>query len=306
MLFVLHGITKTYGKVIALRELSVEAPSGAVGLLGPNGAGKTTLIRTLLGLIPIDSGTGQVLGLDLSRRRDVRQKAGFVPEDDCLFPGLSGVEFVAYAGALCGMSRTDALQRAHEVLNYVGLGEARYRRVESYSTGMKQRLKLAAAIVHDPCLLILDEPTNGMDPAGRQDILDLARDLAHNKGMSLLFSSHLLPDVEQVCDHVLVLGCGRLLAQGEIQKLKQAHEHCFEVRVKGDRERFARRLVEAGCRVEYQEERLLVRLGDGQSSKLLWQAAHDLKEQIRSLRPQRSTLEEVFLKVLEEDEPGMR
>ena len=214
-------------------------PPGAVGLLGPNGAGKTTMIRTLLGLIAIDAGSGEVLGLDLrARRLDIRQAVGFVPEDECLFPGVAGVEFVAYAGELCGMSRSDALQRAHEVLNYVGLGEARYRPVESYSAGMKQRLKLASALVHDPRLLILDEPTNGMDPAGRQEMLELARDLAHGKEMSLLFSSHLLPDVEFVCDHVLVLGQGRLLAQGQIQELKDLHDHCYEVRVKADAKSF--------------------------------------------------------------------
>ena len=154
MLFELRNLTKTYGRVTALDDLSVTAPEGAVGLLGPNGAGKTTLIRTLLGLIRIDSGSGDVLGIDIRRRPlDIRQVVGFMPEDECLFPGVEGVEFVAYAGELCGMGPADAMQRAHEVLNYVGLGEARYRRVESYSTGMKQRLKLAAAIVHDPKLL---------------------------------------------------------------------------------------------------------------------------------------------------------
>src|SRR5438874_1792665 len=224
MLFALHDVTKTYGKITALRQLSVSVPPGAVGLLGPNGAGKTTLIRTLLGLISTDSGGGQVLGMDIhAQRLDIRQSVGFAPEDECLFPGVAGIEFVGYAGELCGMSSTDAMQRAHEVLNYVGLGEARYRNVESYSTGMKQRLKLAAAIVHDPKLLILDEPTNGMDPAGRQEILELAKDLAGNKGMSLLFSSHLLPDVEAVCDHVLVLSAGELLAAGKIGELKQSH-----------------------------------------------------------------------------------
>ena len=147
-------------------------PEGAIGLLGPNGAGKTTMIRTLLGLITLDAGQGRVLGMDIrTRRLDIRQAVGFVPEDECLFPGVVGVEFVAYAGELVGMHPSDALQRAHEVLDYVGLGEARYRRVESYSTGMKQRLKIASAIVHDPRLLILDEPTNGMDPAGREEIL---------------------------------------------------------------------------------------------------------------------------------------
>src|SRR5262245_25110720 len=182
MLFQLDGVTKTYGKITALKNLTVDVQPGAIGLLGPNGAGKTTLIRALLGLLNIDSGGGAVLGMDIRRQRlDIRQAVGFVPEDECLFPAVVGVDFVAYAGELGGMSRADGLQRAHEVLDYVGLGEARYRRVETYSTGMKQRLKLASAIIHDPKLLILDEPTNGMDPDGRRDILELARDLAHNK-----------------------------------------------------------------------------------------------------------------------------
>src|SRR5947209_6732365 len=261
MLFALHDVTKTYGRITALRQLSVDVPVGAVGLLGPNGAGKTTLIRALLGLISIDSGGGQVLGMDIdSRRLDIRQAVGFVPEDECLFPGAPGVEFVSYAGELCGMSRADAMQRAHEVLNYVGLGEARYRNVESYSSGMKQRLKLASAIVHDPRLVILDEPTNGMDPSGRQEIIELARDLAHNKGMSVLFSSHLLPDVEAVCEHVIVLGRGQLLAQGHIKALKKLHARCYEVRLKAEPDRFARRLLEAGCDAETHDEMVLVRL----------------------------------------------
>jgi ABC-2 type transport system ATP-binding protein len=207
---------------------------------------------------------------------------------------------VAYAGQLCGMPWREALQRAHEVLNYVGLGEARYRPVESYSTGMKQRLKLASAIVHDPRLLILDEPTNGMDPAGRQDILELACDLAHNKGMSLLFSSHLLPDVEAVCDHVIVLARGRLLAQGKLSDLKQAHAYTVEVRVKSDPARFARGLADEGCAVEPRDDLLRVRLPEGRSPDLLWRLAAASGEQIRYLRPQRSTLEEVFLKAVEE------
>jgi ABC-2 type transport system ATP-binding protein len=307
MLFHLNDVTKKYGRITALRNLSVGAPEGAVGLLGPNGSGKTTLIRSLLGLIPIDSGTGEILGMDIhSRRLDIRQAVGFVPEDECLFPGVPGVEFVAYAGELCGMSTTDAMQRAHEVLNYVGLDEARYRRVESYSTGMKQRLKLAAAIVHDPRLLILDEPTNGMDPAGRQDMLDLAHDLAHNKGMSLLFSSHLLPDVEAVCQHVLVLGRGQLLAQGQIQELKELHERTYQVRLKNDPGAFAHRLKEEGCGIQASDDMLLVRLPPGRSRHLLWQLAASSGEQIRYLRPQRSTLEEVFLKAVEETDPTGR
>jgi ABC-2 type transport system ATP-binding protein len=301
MLFRLRDVTKTYGKITALRQLCVEVPPGAVGLLGPNGAGKTTLIRTLLGLIPIDAGSGEVLGMDIrTRPLDVRQAVGLVPEDECLFPAVPGVGFVAYAGELCGMSAVDALQRAHEVLNYVGLDEARYRPVESYSTGMKQRLKLASAIVHDPRLLILDEPTNGMDPAGRQDILDLTRDLARNKGMSILFSSHLLPDVESVCDHVLVLGRGTLLAQGNLREMKQVHRLCYEVRVKGDSEVFLGRLRAAGCEAQPRNDLLVVQLPPEQTPALLWQLAAAQGEQIRYLRPQRGTLEEVFLHAVEE------
>jgi ABC-2 type transport system ATP-binding protein len=301
MLFRLQDVTKTYGQVTALNALSVSVPTGAVGLLGPNGSGKTTMIRTLLGLIPVDKGSGSILDLDFrTRQLDIRRLVGFAPEDECLFPRVSGIDFVAYAGELVGMRSKDAIQRSHEVLDYVGLGEARYRLATSYSTGMKQRLKLAAAIVHDPKLLILDEPTNGMDPAGRTEIIELARDLAHNKGMSLIFSSHLLPDVEAVCDYIVVLGGGRLLAEGKIQDLKQLHKQWFEVRVKSEPAAFAEKLIGLGCEAKIRDELLLVQLPDGQSPQVLWKAAVDHKVQIRYLRPQRSTLEEVFLKAVEQ------
>jgi ABC-2 type transport system ATP-binding protein len=299
MLFQLENVTKTYGRVVALSDLSVAMPPGSIGLLGPNGAGKTTMIRALLGLISINKGTGQVLGMDINRKQfNIRQAVGFVPEEECLFPAVAGVEYVAYAGELCGMPRADAMQRAHEVLDYVGLGEQRYRKVDSYSTGMKQKLKLASAIVHDPRLLILDEPTNGLDPAGRDEMLELARDLARNKGMSLLFSSHLLPDVESVCEHVMVLGGGRLLASGRIDELKAPHKDEFEVRVKNDRARFAGQLAAAGLAAEPCEDFLLVELPAGSSPQTLWQAALESGEQIRCLRPRQSTLEEVFLRAL--------
>jgi ABC-2 type transport system ATP-binding protein len=301
MLIQFEQVTKRYGAVVALDNLSVSVPAGAVGLLGPNGSGKTTLIRAMLGLTTVDRGSGQVLGMDFRRRRlDIRRLVGFVPEDECLFPRVDGVEFVAYAGELVGMSSADAMQRAHEVLDYVWLGEARYRKVDSYSSGMKQRLKLASAIIHDPQLLILDEPTNGMDPAGREEILELARDLARNKGMSLLFSSHLLPDVEAVCEYVVVLGGGKLLTEGNIQHLKQLHNRCFEVRLKSDTDAFGRRLSAMGCTTEVRDDSLLVQIPDGRSQRLLWEVAAEQGLQIRHLRPQRSTLEEVFLKAVEQ------
>jgi len=299
MLIELEDVTKTYGKVSALRGVSVALPEGAIGLLGPNGAGKTTMIRTLLGLISIDSGSGRVLGMDIRLHRlAIRQAVGFVPEDECLFPGMNGVGSVAYAGELVGMGPRDALRRAHEVLDYVGLGEARYRRTDSYSTGMKQRLKIASAIVHDPRLLILDEPTNGMDPAGREDVLRLAVDLARNKGMSLLFSSHLLPDVEAVCEYVMVLGRGRLLIQGRIEELERSHQREFELRVKGDHAAFSGRLGALGIPSEPLDDHLLVRLPAGREPRAIWQAAREAGEQVRAFRPRRSTLEEVFLDAL--------
>jgi ABC-2 type transport system ATP-binding protein len=301
MLIELEDLTKTYGAITALAGLSTALPEGAVGLLGPNGAGKTTMIRSLLGLIAVDAGRGRVLGMDMaSQALEIRQSVGFVPEDDCLFPGVTGVQFVAYAGELVGMRPRDALQRAHEVLDYVDLGEARYRRAESYSTGMKQRLKFASAIVHDPRLLILDEPTNGMDPVGRDEILELCRDLSRAKGMNLLVSSHLLPDVEAVCEYVVVLGKGRVLAQGRIAELKQAHDRQFELRVRGDQRRFADLLGSRGVRVEPVNDHLLVDLPPGATVAALWEAAETADEQIRALRPRRSTLEEVFLKALAE------
>lgn len=301
MLIQFEEVTKRYGAVVALNNLSLAVPTGAIGLLGPNGSGKTTLIRSMLGLTRVNHGSGTVLGLDFSRRRlEIRRQVGFVPEDECLFPRVDGVQFVSYAGELVGMSSSDALQRSHEVLDYVGLGEARYRKVESYSTGMKQRLKIASAIVHDPKLLILDEPTNGMDPAGREDILDLARDLSRNKGMSLLFSSHLLPDVEAVCDYVVVLGGGKLLTSGSIQQLKQLHNRCYDVRLKADSAGFAQRLSDLGCTAQPRDDALLVQIPEGRSPQMLWEVAADQQLQIRHLRPQRSTLEEVFLKAVEQ------
>jgi ABC-2 type transport system ATP-binding protein len=300
-LFQLQDVTKTYGNVTALKNLSVEIPRGAIGLLGPNGSGKTTMIRTLLGLINFDRGQGQILGMDIRTEKiGIREKVGFAPEDECLFPGVVGVEFVSYAGELGGMKRKDSMQRAHEVLDYVGLGEARYRQVESYSTGMKQRIKLAAAIVHDPELLILDEPTNGMDPKGREEVLELAKDLASNKNMSLIFSSHLLPDVEEVCDYVMVLGGGQLLTQGKIKELKLLHRQTYEVRLKSDSEYFVEHLKGTGCLIRLREDLLLVEVPDGQSQELLWKAARHTGQQIRHLRPQRSSLEEVFLKAVDQ------
>src|SRR6266436_4392033 len=229
----LEGLTVTYGKNRALRDVTSSFAAGAVGLLGPNGAGKSTMLKSLLGFIIPERGRLRVLGMDVAAAPlEIRIRVGYMPESDAHIPGMNAVSFVAYCGELAGLPRVDAMQRAHEVLFYVGLGEARYRNVETYSTGMKQRIKLAQALVHDPDLLFLDEPTNGMDPKGRDEMLELVRDLGHNKGVNLILSSHLLPDVEYTCDDVVVMDKGRIATAGPIDALKQPRGRVYELRVK--------------------------------------------------------------------------
>ena len=212
---VLERVGVRYGSQWALSDVSASFPEGAVGLLGPNGAGKSTMLKALLGLIKPDNGRITVLDFDVAvSPLEIRARVGYMPENDAQIPGMSAVAFVAYCGELSGLPAADAMQRAHEVLYYVGLGEARYRNVETYSTGMKQRIKLAQALVHDPDLLLLDEPTNGMDPKGRDEMLALIRDIAHNKHISLILSSHVMPDVESVCDAVVVMNRGQVVMQG--------------------------------------------------------------------------------------------
>src|SRR5205809_586294 len=202
----------SYGPVQALSGVSGAFPAGPAGLLGPNGAGKTTLLKTLLGFLEPDRRMINAFGLDpTTRPLDVRRRIGYMPEADCHLPGMTAAAFVAFAGELSGLPRDEAISRAHEVLYYVGLGEARYRTVDTYSTGMKQRVKLAQALVHDPRLVLLDEPTNGLDPAGRDEMLSLIRRIGTVFGISVVVTSHLMGELERVCDHVVVIDGGRLM-----------------------------------------------------------------------------------------------
>src|SRR5215204_754104 len=236
-----------YGNNFALNDVTAVFPPGAVGLLGPNGAGKSTLLKSLMGFLVPEKGSMKVLGLDVATAPlEIRTRIGYMPESDSHIPGMNAVSFVGYCGQLAGLPATDAMQRAHEVLQYVGLGEARYRNVETYSTGMKQRIKLGQALVHDPDLLFLDEPTNGMDPKGREEMLELIRDLAHVKRVSLILSSHLLPDVEFTCEHVVVMDKGQVVAYGPIDELKGPGGVVFELRIKGDLRMFIDVLSRAG------------------------------------------------------------
>jgi ABC-2 type transport system ATP-binding protein len=293
----LEGVTVAYGAQPALRDVTAAFPAGAVGLLGPNGAGKSTMIKALLGFIAPREGRMQVLGLDVAGKPlELRGRVGYMPENDAHIPGMNAVSFVGYCGELAGLPRADAMQRAHEVLFYVGLGEARYRNVETYSTGMKQRIKLAQALVHDPDLLLLDEPTNGMDPKGRDEMLVLIHDLAHSKGVNVIVSSHLLPDVEYTCDHVVVIDKGHIATSGPIAALKQPRGQVFELRVKApDLQAFVGRLAAAGldCHSGHDDVLRVFVPGERGAQELFRLAAAE-HAQVRHLRPSVPTLEDVF------------
>ena len=299
---ILDRVGVRYGTQWALSDVSAVFPAGAVGLLGPNGAGKSTMLKALLGLIKPDSGRIGVLDLDVAvAPLDIRARVGYMPESDAQIPGMTAVSFVAYCAELSGLPAADAMQRAHEVLYYVGLGEARYRNVETYSTGMKQRIKLAQALVHDPDLLLLDEPTNGMDPKGREEMLALVRDIAYNRHISLILSSHVMPDVESVCDAVVVMNRGKVVMQGPIASLKKPTGHIFEVRVKGNRAAFVERLRMQAfeCReTDADEFRVLVPATAGPEQ--LFASAAQVGAQVRHLKQSVPTLEDVFAEAMGE------
>ncbi len=304
---VLDRVSVIYGKNRALRDVSAIFPPGAVGLLGPNGAGKSTMLKSLLGFIPPASGRLEVLGMNVADKPlEVRARIGYMPETDGHIPGMNAVTFVAYCGQLAGLPKADAMQRAHEVLFYVGLGEARYRNVETYSTGMKQRIKLAQALVHDPDLVFLDEPTNGMDPKGREEMLTLIRDIAHNKGINLILSSHLLPDVEYVCDHVVVLDKGTVATHGTIEDLKGPSGRVYEVRVKGDLAPFIAALEAVGMDCQETDEdimRVFVRgavNAPGEDQRKICGIAGQSHVQVRHLKASLPTLEDVFARAIGE------
>jgi ABC-2 type transport system ATP-binding protein len=299
----MDAVTVIYGKNAALREVSAKLPPGAVGLLGPNGAGKSTMLKSLLAFVKPAAGTMRVLGLDVATQpREIRARIGYMPESDGHIPGMNAVTFVAYCGELAGLPVVDAMQRAHEVLYYVGLGEARYRNLETYSTGMKQRIKLAQALVHDPDLLFLDEPTNGMDPKGRDEMLELIRDLAHNKGVNLILSSHLLPDVEYVCDHVMVLDKGRVATSGPIKELKGPAGRVFELRIKGNLPAFLEVLHRQSLEYHSTDEDVMrVFVPDSRGPQDLFALAAANNVQVRHLRPSVPTLEDVFARAVGEE-----
>jgi ABC-2 type transport system ATP-binding protein len=306
-IIVLAGLEKRYGSIPALRGLTLELPPGPVGLLGPNGAGKSTLIKLLLGQLEPSGGKARIAGFDptvRSERLALRRRVGYMPESDCLIPRMNGVEIVTALGRLTGLSARDAITRAHEVLDYVGLEEARYRGLDEYSTGMKQRLKLAQALVHDPELLLLDEPTNGLDPKGRKHMLELVHDLGHAQGKSFLLCSHLLPDVERTCERVVVIDKGEIRSTGAIAELTQGEGSWVSTEVDGAVEAFRAELGAEGLEFEVESacaQRVRLKESDGDR---LFELAARAGATLTELVPERSTLEEVFVEALANGAPG--
>ena len=299
MLLEVQGVHKSYGRVLALQDINLSLPRGSIGLLGPNGAGKSTLLKVILGFLPPSRGAVEVLGFDAAvRPLDLRQRVGYMPEQECYVAGLDAVEMCTYAGELCGLPRAEAQQRAHAVLAYVGLQDKRYLQVQTYSTGQKQRVKLAQALVHDPELLLLDEPTNGLDPRGREEMLALIMQLPRRRGCSIILSSHLLPDVEAICDHAILLDQGQVRYSGSIAKMHEGKRDTYEVRVKGGRRRLAGLLQEAGCGVEIQDSCLLVELSAGEDPDIIFARALEAEIQVRHLAPVRQSLESAFMRIL--------
>jgi ABC-2 type transport system ATP-binding protein len=312
----LEHVSRCFGSNVALNDICLRLGPGRIGLLGPNGAGKSTLLKILMGLLPPSDGDGRFMGIDVRRGGiRLRRLIGYMSEADALIPGLKGAEYVALAGELHGMPRRQATRRAHEVLTYLGLEDARYRKLEEYSTGMKQRLKLAQALVHDPPLLLLDEPTSGLDPAGRDSMLRLLMTLGREHGKSFILSTHLLNDVERVCDHVVILYGGQILRHGKTSDLRLNRLDRFRLQVEGDAHGFLADLQQEGVRVvsghlngtngragtatavaEY-----IVTVPTGWLSRLFFAMAENRGVSIRGLQRDDEDLEQLFHRVIQEN-----
>lgn len=289
------ALTKTYGgRVTALSDLTVAVPAGIVGLVGANGAGKSTFIKILMGLLTPTSGRVRVLGLDpTTEAAAVRARVGYMPEHDCLPPDLSAAEFVTHLGRISGLPRTVARERASEVLRHVGLYEERYRQIGGYSTGMKQRVKLAQALVHDPDLLLLDEPTNGLDPAGRDAMLTLIHRIGTEFGMSVLVCSHLLGEIERICDMVVAIDGGRLLRADRVDAMTTVTD-VLAVEVSEGTEALAARLAALRLPVTREGRQLLVPVANEWTYDAILRAVADLDLPLHRLDHQRHRVAELF------------
>jgi ABC-2 type transport system ATP-binding protein len=290
----IEGVSKWYGNVPALDDVSCTFVAGVTGLLGPNGSGKSTLIKSLLGLVRIQHGSGSVLGLEWPKQvRKFRDLVGYLPEDDCYVAGLSGIESIAFMARMSGLPGTEALRRAHEIADFCDIAEERYRSVETYSTGMRQKLKFAQALVHDPPLLILDEPTTGLDPDQRESMLARIRTLARVHHKSIILSTHILPDVQAVCDHVIMLVRGRVKIIDTLENLSRPTEPTLHVSVYGDHTRFADRLEHSGLAVSLDPDGT-IRIGHVDDVSTVWKIAAETDTSIRQLAPTLNSLDKIF------------
>ncbi|HSK33965.1 MAG TPA: ABC transporter ATP-binding protein [Propionicimonas sp.] len=288
------GLTKRFGQVTAVEGLTVDVPAGVTGLVGANGAGKSTLLKILLGLLPATDGTASVLDLDVATEgAAIRGRVGYMPEHDCLPPDVSATEFVVHMGRMSGLPTTAARERAADTLRHVGLYEERYRPMGGYSTGMRQRVKLAQALVHDPALVLLDEPTNGLDPAGRDDMLELIRRIGAEFGISVIVTSHLLGELERVCEGIVVLDGGRLLQHSSTASVT-AETPVITVEVDGDPALLHQRLIGSGVDARSDGKVLHVGVGDPAVYDLVRDAVAELGLGLVRLERQRHRMTELF------------
>jgi len=296
----LDGLTVRFGKREILHQLTGALAGRTIGLLGPNGAGKSTLIQTLLGFCPASAGTATIFGRDIHKQaRELRTMVGYMPENDAFIADMTAVSFVRLMGELSGLPSEAALERAHEVLFYVGLGEARYRMLGTYSLGMKQLAKLAQAIVHGPRLLILDEPTNGLDPPARLRMIRLVKEMRDTGKMNLVVCSHLLRDVEETCEEVLILKAGRIVHYSNLEEERKANRRFVEMETVGDDTGFADALTSKGCEcTSMGQGRLRMVVPVEFEMREIYRLAADRDLQLRRLHYRRDTLEDIFLKAM--------
>ena len=295
-----HNLRKMYGPHLALDDVDLEIPSGAVGILGPNGAGKSTLFKCLLGLIKTTSGGGTVLGYDIRTEGDkIRSRIGYMPEYDALDPGLAAVDQVRYSGELLGMNPAHATRRAHEVLEYVGLKDQRYRKIETFSTGMKQATKLACALVHDPEILICDEPTNGLDQRAREFMLQTLRRTVSEGDRSVLMSSHVMDDVQDVCDRIVMIHKGKIVVQSRIDELAKQVDREIEISIWGGASRMQAALEGRGFGVRRLGRVLRVDRVDDNTTFVILEAAAEAGVQVRQMQEYEPDLEDIFLLIMD-------
>lgn len=297
----LDNLSVSFNHRPILKDLNGKFSGRAIGLLGPNGAGKSTLIQTLLGFHPPTSGAARVLGLDVrSQIQEIRQAIGYMPENDSFVAGMTGIRLVRMMAELSGLPPADALERAHETLFQVGLGEARYREVGTYSLGMKQMAKLAVAIVHGPGMLILDEPTNGLDVHGRKRMLEIIREIRDSHETQIILCSHLLRDVEECCDEVMILKDGVLVTYCNLEAERQTNRKFIQMETRGDTCVFLSRIGQLGCELAVNGNRKLkMVLPEGIKTRDLYRIASETGVQIRRLDYKRDSLQDIFLKAME-------